>query len=109
VNKRREKTLTAPHHVAMAPPRQAAPRRADGTRRCGSTSSSSPCKESTWDPFNRRRIRRFRLQLRRVNLRFRPLRCTSGLTDPLHGFLVMFLFTMTSSFPSYRSGSIQRH
>jgi hypothetical protein len=69
-----EKTPTAPHHAAMAPLLEAAPRRAEGTERCAPSSSSSSPKELDEESPNQRQIRRFRLQVRRGNLQFRRRR-----------------------------------
>jgi hypothetical protein len=88
------------HHLAMASPLQGSPHHSEGTIRCGSSSSSSPCKESSQYPVNRAQGRRFFAPDFMLLLRFRPPSSSSGQTEPAFIFLVTSRVPGTPSAPS---------
>nr|XP_051206832.1 uncharacterized protein LOC127321913 [Lolium perenne] len=76
----------------MAPPLQTTPLPSESTRRCVSSSSSSPSKESSQGPANRAQGRRFSSMAAMLRRRFRPPSSSSGQTEHTTGFL-MFIHT----------------
>jgi hypothetical protein len=64
------------------------PHRPEGIIRCGSSSSSPPCKESSQYTINRAQGRRFSSMAATLRRRFRPPSSSSGQTEHTSGFLV---------------------